>query len=130
MKLIILFLLIFSATSQACIIDPFKMTTMHSEDIRKKSDVVFFGKLVEVVMKDNGSQEAKFIVIKSYKGNAIGNITIENKELTSCFRHFKTIGSAYYVFALKTNKPNTFKIPTSATFVPLEAAIEYKWDIH
>ena len=128
--LLTLSLLVFSPIASACAIDPFKMTTINSEEIKKRSDAVFFGKLKEIVLKENGTQEATFFIIKTYKGNVSGNIVIENKELTSCFRHFRTVGSAYYIFALKTEKSNTYKIPKSATFVPLEAAIEFEWNIH
>jgi len=102
---------------------------MYSDEIRKKSDVVFFGKLSELETKNTGEQTAIFTVIKSYKGDLKGEVIIKNEILSSCFRPFQTIDSAYYIFALKTDMPNQYKIPISTTFVPLEAAVKFEWDL-
>ena len=131
MILTILLILIFSSELQACIISPFKRTAMNSDEIREKADIVFFGKLAKLSMKSTGEQTATFTVIKSYKGNVTGDITIRNEKLSSCFRPFQTIDSAYYIFATKVKKSNEYEVFTSVSngFIPLEAAIEYSWDI-
>ncbi len=53
--------------SLGCIISPYKMTIMNSENLRNLSDVIFFGKLVDLKTKEDGKQLANFFVIKSIK---------------------------------------------------------------
>lgn len=129
--LILITLLVCAVSVDACIISPYHMTVTQSEEIRDKSDVVFFGKLSKLDTNKSGEQTAVFTIIKSYKGSLSGDVVIKNRFLSSsCSRPFRTIGSAYYVFALKTDDPGIYKIPSSATFVPLESAIESGWDLH
>jgi len=72
--------------SLGCIISPYKMTIMNSENLRNLSDVIFFGKLVDLKTKEDGKQLANFFVIKSIKGELEWRMEIRNEDLTSCFR--------------------------------------------
>ena len=123
--------MIVCANGFGCIIDPFQTTIMRVDQLKEKSDVIFFGKLVELETSDQGKQVAKFYVIKSYKGEVSGRVIIRNEVLNSCFRPFHTIDSAYYIFATSPKYNKQFEITDSVSngFVPLEWAVEQEWDL-
>lgn len=123
--------LIFSVELQACIISPSARVAMHSDEIRAKADIVFFGKVTKIYRKNTGEQTATFRVIKSYKGEMTRDIVIKNEVLSSCFVPFQTIDSAYYIFATKIPKSAYYEITSSSSngFISLEDAIAYSWDI-
>lgn len=130
MKTITLFILLFiSSSSFGCLISPYQRTAMNAEKLKELSDIIFFGKLVKFDIKPNGKQVATFTVIKSLKGDVDGHIQIRNEEISSCFRVFKTIDSAYYLFATKSNIPGQYEITSSNSngFIPLEWAVEHDW---
>jgi len=118
--------------SFGCIISPFKITAMNSENLRNLSDVIFFGKLVDLEINENGKQLAKFFVIQSIKGELEGRVEIRNEELSSCFRSFHTLDSAYYIFATKSQFSGQFEVTNSASngFVPFEWAVNHKWEFN
>ena len=108
----------------ACIISPAQRIVMNTEQYIESSDVVFFGKL-ESLELNNEEQKAFFTVIKSYKGNPEFKVSIINKYASSCSRAFENVGTAYYVFAQKSEAKNTYIIPApSATFMSLQQAMD------
>jgi len=119
-----IFLLILSAQAYACIISPLYDVAMNVEKFKKKADLVFFGKLEQTTLINKYIHASNFTIIKTYKGKASKQVTIINKLHSSCSRPFSKVGTAYYVFANKTNKENEFIIDGYATFVPLNVAIE------
>ncbi|BFM13527.1 hypothetical protein R50072_36800 [Simiduia litorea] len=117
-----------SGAADACVISPFKRTALYSDQLLEKSDVMFFGRLnSEVFDESTSTQTAVFTVIKSYKGDVAGEVVVSNKLVSSCSRAFQVLQSAFYVFAIKGERPNTYALPRSATFIPLGNAIEYEW---
>lgn len=118
--------------SLGCIISPYKMTAMNTENLRDLSDVIFFGKLVELKTNENGKQLAKFFVIKSIKGELEGRVEIRNEDLSSCFRGFQALDSAYYIFATKSQFPGQYEVTNSSSngFIPFEWAVNQKWEFN
>ncbi len=118
--------------SLGCIISPYQMTAMNSENLRDLSDVIFFGKLVDLETKKDGKQLAKFFVIKSIKGELEGRVEIRNEHLSSCFRGFQTLDSAYYIFATKSQFSGQYEVTNSSSngFVPFEWAVGQKWEFN
>ena len=121
-------LLVFSLTNEACPISPFKRITLESDKFLEQYDVLFFGRLdSEEIDLDTMVQTATFTVIKSYKGNAIGKVTVKNKLGSSCSRRFQVPQSAFYVYAQATEQDAIYQISGFASFVPLGNAQEFKW---
>lgn len=121
-------LLALSLASEACPISPFKRVTMDSDRFLEKSDVVFFGRLdSEEIDEKSMEQTATFTIIKSYKGNVSGQVTIINKLSSSCSRAFQVPQSAFYVYATATEQGAIYRISGFASFVPLANALEYEW---
>ena len=116
----------------ACIISPAQRIVMNTEQFIESSDVVFFGKL-ESLEQNNEEQKASFTVIKLYKGNTEFKVNVINKLASSCSRAFENVGTAYYVFAQKSEAKNTYTIPdASATFMSLQQAIDLElrlWNV-
>jgi len=129
MKHIVLTLLyIFSLTSEACPISPFKRVALESDKFMEQSDIMFFGRLdAEEIDPESRVQTARFTVIKSYKGDVSGQVTIKNKLRSSCSRRFQVPQSTFYVYAKATEKGAVYQISGFASFVPLGNAQEYKW---
>jgi hypothetical protein len=115
-----------------CIISPYQMTAMNSENLRDLSDAIFFGKLVELKTNKDGKQLATFFVIKSIKGDLEGRVKIRNEHLSSCFRQLQTIDSAYYIFATKSQIIGQYDISNSVSngFVPFEWAVDQDWSFN
>jgi len=105
------------------------MTIMNSEKLRNLSDAIFFEKLVDLKTKEDGKQLANFFVIKSIKGELEGRVEIRNEDLTSCFRGFRTLDSAYYIFATKSQFSGQYEVTNSSSngFVPFVWAVGQKW---
>ncbi len=126
------FLILLASYTHAsgCIIDPYQATIMRSDQLKEQSDVIFFGKLVNLETSLEGKQVATFFVIKSFKGGLSGRVVVRNEVLSSCFRPFQTIDSAYYVFATESRSEGQYEITGSVSsgFVPLEWAVEQEWD--
>lgn len=128
MKNILTFVLLFiSSEGIGCIISPFQMVADQSEKLLESADVAFFGKLVLLETGTNGKQVATFLVIKHYKDNDSAYIEVKNESLSSCFRSFSTIDSAYYIFAKKVIGAEQYEITSSLNngFMPLEYAVKY-----
>jgi len=108
------------------------MTAINSENLRNLSDVIFFGKLVALETSEDGKQLAKFFVIKSIKGELEGRVEVRNEELSSCFRGFQTLDSAYYIFATKSQFSGQYEITNSSSngFVPFEWAVNQEWEFN
>ncbi len=102
---------------------------MNSEKLRNLSDAIFFEKLVDLKTKEDGKQLANFFVIKSIKGELEGRVEIRNEDLTSCFRGFRTLDSAYYIFATKSQFSGQYEVTNSSSngFVPFDWAVGQKW---
>ncbi|MAQ99463.1 MAG: hypothetical protein CMI00_02890 [Oceanospirillaceae bacterium] len=127
---IIIFLLCFllSLTSNACIVPPSQRITSEEARFFDKADVVFFGRLDAEHIDDNAiKQTAVFTVIKSYKGNTRGKVTVINRMTSSCSRPFEKPGSAYYIYAQTTDDESSYLIDGFASFVSLEDAQSYHW---
>jgi hypothetical protein len=128
----LLILLGLCPVSLGCIISPYQMTAMNSENLRDLSDAIFFGKLVELKTNKDGKQLATFFVIKSIKGDLEGRVKIRNEHLSSCFRQLQTIDSAYYIFATKSQIIGQYDISNSVSngFVPFEWAVDQDWSFN
>lgn len=101
---------------------------MEPERFLEESDIVFFGSLDSEEIDDEAMEQvATFTVIKSYKGNISGKITIINKLSSSCSRAFQAPKSAFYVYAKATEQRAIYQISGFASFVPLSNAQEYEW---
>ena len=128
---ILLITLLFSLQASACIIDPFVTVSMNTAKLRTSADIVFFGKLKAVLQNETGEQTALFTMIKPYKGDVKGDIVIKNEAVSSWFRPFQTLHSAYYIFATKTQYANQYEVTSSLSngFISLEAAMALSWNI-
>ena len=125
---IFLYCALASAYALSCPVSPISRTAYYSDSILEKSDVMFLGRLESESREENSLlQMATFTVLESYKGNVSGKVTVKNELRTSCSRAFKVVGQKFYVFALKTAKKNVFKMPHTATFIPLGNAEELNW---
>ncbi len=127
--LIILITIGSSPISFGCIISPYQRAIMYSDDLKESSDVIFFGKLAELKTKESGEQLATFFVIKSFKGNLEGRVKVKNEILSSCFRPFQNLNSAYYIFGSMSGVSNIYEVGTSVSngFIPLEYAVSQNW---
>ncbi len=119
-------------TCLGCMLSPYKLTAMNSEKLINLSDVIFFGKLVELKTNKNGKQLSTFFVIKSMKGDLEGRVKIRNEHLSSCFRPLQTIDSAYYIFATKSQIIGQYDVSNSVSngFVPFEWAVDQDWSFN
>ncbi len=127
--LTLLILIVLCPTCLGCMLSPYKLTAMNSEKLRNLSDVIFFGKLVELKTKEDGRQLATFFVIKPIKGDLEGRVRVRNEVLSSCFRPFRTIDSAYYIFATNSQTSGQYEVANSESngFVPFEWAVDQNW---
>jgi hypothetical protein len=101
---------------------------MESDRFLEEADVAFFGVLDSHEIDEKTlEQTAIFTVIKSYKGDVGGKITIVNTLGSSCSRPFQVPQSAFYVYAEATKKMAIYRISGFASFVPLGNAMEYEW---
>ena len=127
------FLSLYVGVSLACSIDPFVTTSRYADFLMEKSDIVFFGKLTALETSSNGAQQATFEVIKHIAGknNEFHTIVVKNEHMTTCFRPFTTIGSAYYIFGSKSGSGNSYMVSSSAHngFLPLEWVVENDWSL-